>query len=121
MTNHQELIQQKESLMNELLNQLSNWDNSTDEALRILIENNETIELMRTVDTQLTAADRISYNELHEKKWKKIIQMQEELTLFIRSEKDKTEEQLVQMGNKEKIVSNYIDIQKESGFIRRNY
>lgn len=121
MTIQLELIQQKKILMNDILNQLSSWDQSTDEALRILTENNQTIELMRKVDTQLTEVERIGYNETHKEAWKKIIQMQEELNIFIRSEKNKTEEQLIQMGNKEKIVSNYIDIQKESGFIGKNY
>ena len=121
MTSQQELSQQKEIFMSDIVSQLSNWDQTTDEALRILAENNETFELMRTIDGQLTEAERVSYNETHKEVWKKIIQMQEELNGFIRSEKDKTEEQLIQMGNKEKIVSNYINIQKESGFIRRNY
>lgn len=121
MTGQLELIQQKETLMNEIANKLSSWDQSTDEALQILTENNEAIELMRTIDTQLTEAERLSYNETHKEVWKKIVDMQEVLNQFIRSERDKTEEQLVQMGKKEKIVSNYIDIQKESGFIRRNY
>lgn len=121
MTSQLELIQQKEILMNDLLNQLASWDQSTDEALRILIENNETIELMRKIDGQLTEDECIGYNETHRESWKKIIDMQEVLSQFVRAEKDKIEEQLVQMGNKKKIVSNYIDIQKESGFIRKNY
>lgn len=121
MTSQQELIQEKQILMNQLLNQLLNWDQSTEEALRILRENNETIELMCTVDVQLTEAERLSYNETHQEVWRKIIEMQKILNQFIQTEKNKTKEQLVQIGNKEKIVSNYIDIQKETGFIKRNY
>lgn len=121
MTNQQKLIQQKEKLMSDIEKQLASWDQSVNEALRILTENNEKFELLRTIDSQLTEAERVSYNKKHKEVWNNIIQMQEKLNNFIRLEKDKTEKQLVQMGKKEKIVSNYIDIQKESGFIKRNY
>lgn len=121
MTSQQELIQEKEILMSQVLNQLMNWDQSLDEALRILTENNESIEHMRTLDMQLTEIERLSYNETHQEIWKEIIKIQKILNKFIQKQKDKTKEQLVQMGKKEKIVSNYIDIQKETGFIKRNY
>lgn len=121
MTSQVELIQQKEILMNDMLNQLSHWDESTEEALRILAENDEAIKLMREIDQKLTMNEQVAYNEKQQVVWEEIIQKQEDLLEFIKEEKKRTAEQLVQMGNKEKIVSNYIGLQKESAIIGKNY
>ena len=121
MTSQIELVQQKERLMNDMLNQLSHWDESTEETLRILAENDEAIELMREIDQKLTKDERIAYNEKQRVVWEEIINKQDDLLEFVKEEKKKTAEQLVQMGNKEKVVSNYIGLQNESAIIGKNY
>lgn len=121
MMNQTEFIQEKEQLMNEMLNQLSSWNQGSEEAFQILATNDEAIERMRVIDKQLTNDQLTAYNEKHQDVWATIIQKQKTLNEWIRSERQKTSEQLTQMGKKEKVVSSYIGLQKKSIFIEKNY
>lgn len=115
------LILEKDRIVNELHQRLVNWDESPVEALEILEINNEAIESMQKIDDELTKDALNEYNKKNMKTWEEIIAKQKELAQSIRTEKDKVEEQLVQMGKKDKVVSNYISLQNKSAFIEENY
>lgn len=121
MSQQVKYLEEKEQLMQAMLQDLSAWDQSAEEAIAILAANNETVEQMRVIDQQLTATEQIAYTKQHHLIWEQIIQKQEMLIRFLQTEKDKTAEQLVQIGQKEKVVASYINLQNNSAFIGKNY
>lgn len=62
-----------------------------------------------------------AHNKRQQEKWEQIIRKQEEILAFLDSEREMKKEQLIQLGSKEKVVSNYINLQNESAFVRKNY
>lgn len=121
MVNHTFLILEKESLMTELLVNLSQWDESMDEAVKIMNKNNQLIQAMQEMDKELTKEILDEYNKKHKGTWQEIISEQEKLNKVIRAQKYKVEEQLIQLGKKDKVISNYISLQENSVFIEENY
>lgn len=121
MTQQVNYIAKKKQLMDRMLEELSEWNQSADHAIQILAANNKRIEQMRKIDQQLTVTEQINYNQQQHEVWEQIIHTQEELIQFLQTEKDKTADQLVQMGKKDKVVASYINIQNESAFIGKNY
>lgn len=121
MENSQELFFQKEEYMNVMLERLSNWDKSTDQSIQVLEENMQTIEAMQEIDRDLTIEQLNEYNKLHAGTWQEIIVKQKEVVESVLVQKDKVEDQLVQMGQKDKVVSSYISLQKDSAFVKKDY
>lgn len=121
MENQESLILQKKGLMEEIVKNLSKWDKSPEQAMNILLKNKETIDAMQVIDQKLTEEELASYNREHHGQWQEIISKQEELNQLIIEEKNMIEKQLIQMGRKDKVVSNYINLQKESAFIEKEY
>lgn len=121
MSTKKDLTEEKNQLMDEMLDYLSSWDESVEEALQIVEKNRLFIESMQNLDKLLTNEELKRYNQAHQEKWEELIKKQKELRTAIFSRKDILEKQLVQMGRKDKIVSNYIRLQKESVFIEKDY
>lgn len=114
-------MEEKNRLMDEMLDYLSSWDESVEEALQIVEKNRLFIESMKNLDKLLTDEELKRYNQTHQEKWEEIIEKQKELRTVIFSRKDILEKKLVQMGKKDKIVSNYISLQKDTAFIEKDY
>lgn len=122
MTSKTEFELKRKELMYEILSELSTWkENGIEEVQKILSTNDKKIREMQEIDKDLTKEQLIAYNVKNQALWTEIIQKQETLNQWIRLERQKTSEQLAQTGNKEKVVSSYIGLQKDSGLIGKNY
>lgn len=121
MTSQEEFIRAKDLLVNEMQERLIHWDQSQTEAIDILEKNNVSIEAMQKIDEELTKDALNEYNEKHLEIWQEIIAKQKELIASVQAKKDQVEEQLVQMGQKDKVVSSYISLQNNSAFVEKDY
>lgn len=121
MSSQEEYILAKDRLVNEMQERLVNWDQSQTEAIDILEKNNVSVEAMQKIDDELTMDALNEYNEKHLNMWQEIVAKQKELNQSVQAKKDKIEEQLVQMGQKDKVISNYINLQNNSAFVEKDY
>lgn len=121
MNNQEKLILAKDQLMNEMQDRLINWDKSHDAAIDILEKNNLSVIAMQEVDQDLTTEQLNEYNAKRLAMWQEIIAKQKELIEAVQAKKDQVEEQLVQMGQKDKVVSSYISLQNNSAFVEKDY
>lgn len=121
MNNHEGLVRKKESLMRRLSECLANWEDHGNDAFEVLEENNRIIQSMQEIDQQLTTEQLNEYNEIHAETWQAIITIQRKLVESVLTQKEKVQEQLVQIGQKDKIISNYISLQKNSVFVEKDY
>ena len=121
MSRVDELLKEKESLLLEITNHLISWDRSTDLALLILSENDEKFKRLNQLDEQIPVDDLRTFNEKYRNHWQKLINTQQELTQAVQIGQDENQEQLSQIDNKEKIVSNYMTVKNKSIFIEKDY
>lgn len=117
----QELLNQKENLILEITNRLINWDNSVDDAISILEGNDRRFHQMKKLDLKIPDDQLMSFNERYKEHWLRILNLQQELMKKIEEEKIYTQEQLSQIDNKQKVVSNYIALKNKSIFIEKDY
>lgn len=118
---NQDLLKEKEQLVDEILENLSNWNKNSDEAITILKKNNKIIAFMQKIDENLSVHEKDIQKHQQQKKMTKIIEKQKEMIAFLSTEKEIKREQLIQISSKEKVVSNYINLQKKSAFVKKNY
>lgn len=116
-----ELLNQKENLILEIINLLINWDNSVDGAINILEGNDQRFHQMKKIDTKIPEAKLLAFNERYKEHWLRILNLQQELMKTIEKEQLHTQEQLAQIDNKQKVVSNYMSLKNKSIFIEKDY
>lgn len=121
MTNENKPINKKEHLILEILNQLLNWDHSLEHALVILKENDGRYSNLKAIDVAISEEEASKFNESYKDTWLKIINMQKELMDLVQKEQNQIQEQLTQIDNKEKVVSNYMSLSKKSIFVEKDY
>jgi len=116
-----ELLNQKENLILEITNQLINWDNSVDDAICILKGNDQRFQQMKKLDSKIPDGQLMNFNERYKEHWLRILNLQQGLMQAIEKEQVYTQEQLAQIDNKQKVVSNYMSLKNKSIFIEKDY
>lgn len=117
----QKLLNKKENLILEITNQLINWDDSVDHAISILQENDQRFLQMKNIDSDIPNGLLINFNEKYKEHWLRILNLQQTLLKKIEEEQVYTKEQLAQIDNKQKVVSNYMALKNQSIFIEKDY
>lgn len=117
----QKLLNKKENLILEITNQLINWDDSVDHAISILQENDQRFLQMKNIDSDIPNGLLINFNEKYKGHWLRILNLQQTLLKKIEEEQVYTKEQLAQIDNKQKVVSNYMALKNQSIFIEKDY
>ncbi len=115
------LLNQKELLILEITNQLINWDRTVDRAVTILEENDQRFNQLRELDQHISDEELDEFNKKYKNNWLNILNMQQELLKAIQSEQAQTQQQLSQIDQKQKVVSNYMALKKNSIFIEKDY
>lgn len=121
MKTHEKLYREKESLMREMLECLSKWDDPKDEVIEILERNKQLIQSMQKIDQQLTIEQLSEYNRRHGITWQEIIIKQQKLVNSVLAQKEEVQNHLVQIGQKDKVITNYIDFQSNAVFVEKDY
>lgn len=115
------LLNQKENLILEITNQLMTWDDTADHAMYLLAENDQNFTQMKEIDDGIPEEQLISFNEKYKEHWLRIINMQQALMKTVEDEKTHTQEQLAQINQKQKVVSNYMSVKNKSIFVEKDY
>lgn len=121
MLTENDYLRRKKDLMLEIASTLDNWNESVEDALKILEENNKRFKKLAEIDIKLSDDELETFNKESKKDWKVILKKQKELTMCIREEHKKVQEQLSQVSNKQKIVTNYISLKEKSIFVEEDY
>lgn len=121
MAEKNEYLKQKENVILDITNQLISWDNSVEHALQILEENDHKFSQLRELDQNVSEDELRVFNEDYRNHWQKMINMQQELMQFIQKSQVENQQQLAQIDNKNKVVSNYMAIKNKSIFIEKDY
>lgn len=121
MAKENEQLNKKEHLILEITNQLINWDQSLNHAVEILTKNDERFKKLKALDQVISDEELIEFNEKYKDNWLKIFNMQQELMDLVQKEQNQIQEQLVQIDNKKKVVSNYMSLTNKSIFIEKDY
>lgn len=115
------MTSQKRELLLEMLGNVRKWNRDVEVAKEILNKNETIIKEMVLIDVKLPEEELKQFNQEFAADWQEIIEKQLEMQLSIREEKNKIEQQLIQMGKKKQVSSHYIALQNKSIFIEKNY
>lgn len=121
MSRLNKLLIQKENLILDITNHLISWDGSSEHAATILSDNDKKFQQLIELDAQLTDDEITEFNEKYRNHWQKMVVTQQELMQEIDSSKVINQQQLSQIDNKQKIVTNYMSIKNKSIFIEKDY
>lgn len=121
MAKRNEQLNKKEHLILEITNQLINWDNSLNHAVEILKKNDERFNQLTALDEVISDEHLAEFNEKYKDNWMNIFNMQQELMNLVQKEQNQIQEQLVQIDNKKKVVSNYMSLSNKSIFVEKDY
>lgn len=114
-------LTQKENLILDITNHLISWDNTEEHALQILDDNDEKFKSLRALDAQVSEEDLKAFNEKYSNHWQKLINIQQGLMQAIAKSQTENQDQLAQLDNKSKVVSNYMAVKNKSIFIEKDY
>lgn len=115
------LLTQKENLILEITNQLMTWDATADHGIHLLAENDRKFNQMKEIDVGIPEEQLIAFNEKYKEHWLRIINLQQELMKTVEEEKTHAQEQLAQIDQKQKVVSNYMTVKNKSIFLEKDY
>lgn len=114
-------LNKKRLLIGDIAEQLESWDFTVEHAITILETNNETFQQMIVIDQKIPAGTLELLNAEINEQWVRLLHTHQKLVQTIQEEKTEIQKQLVQISNKEKVVSNYISLQNKSIFIEKDY
>lgn len=120
MKNISELQSQKVLLIEEVSESLEQWDGSSENAVEVLASNEPRFIRMKEIDQELP---QFVLNEMKEKlqeQWTEILTNQRKLIRCIQRDKMQLQNQMNQVGKKDKVVSSYIAMKKSSLFVDKD-
>lgn len=117
----QELIKLRDKLIEEILNNFSNWTNSIDSGISIIESNGIKIDSLRTTDNMLKELSDIPlYDEEYINKLGLILDKQKELIQTLEDNRRTLLEEANQFSKKNKVIDNYVSVNNDSIFIDRD-
>jgi len=121
MENITQLLNEKKDLMTRISKALKQWDRTIEQAIIIFKENNLRFEEMKIIDQKIPKKTLKQFNEEHSKRWLHLISENQKMIQYIKREQAQIQNHLVQIDNKEKVVSSYMSLQNKSLFIEKDY
>jgi len=100
---------------------LENWDGSLEQAVEVLKKNEQHFKKMQALDNQLSAEEQKAFQTQHRTELQEMVEKQQQLMAVIQEEQTHLKKQLGQLGKKNKVVSNYMAIQKKSLFVEKDF
>lgn len=116
-----EFLEKKQTILNQIHDNLKSWNDSYKGAQAILEENEGHFQVLRSLDEQLAEAEARRLNVRFEGQWCELLEMQREVLACVQEERQEIQGNVNQVSNKEKIVSNYIALQEKSIFVERDF
>lgn len=117
----QKLIKLRDKLIEEILNNFSNWTNSIDSGISIIESNGIKIDSLRTTDNMLKELSDIPlYDEEYINKLGLILDKQKELIQTLEDNRRTLLEEANQFSKKNKVIDNYVSVNNDSIFIDRD-
>lgn len=117
----QELIKLRDKLIEEILNNFSNWTNSIDSGISIIESNGIKIDSLKTTDNMLKELSDIPlYDEEYINKLGLILDKQKELIQTLEDNRRTLLEEANQFSKKNKVIDNYVSVNNDSIFIDRD-
>lgn len=115
-----EFLEKKQKIIKQLSDNLKGWNDSYEGAQAILEENERHFQDLRVLDGLMSESEVRRLNGRFEKEWRVLLELQREVMACVEEERQSVQENINQISKKEKIVSNYISLQKKSIFVERN-
>lgn len=119
--NISDVKEQKAVLLQVIQNNLESWDKTAEDAVRIFEANQLEFEKLQELEIELLEDEAVELNSQFKNQLEAILTKQQELLQVVAEEKKHIQNQLSQLGQKNKVVSNYIAMQNKSLFIEKNY
>lgn len=116
-----ELIAQKKNFLKTIHDNLELWDGSLENATYILEKNEEKYEKLREIDHRLPREILEETQKEWQPQFHEMVKKQNKLMAVMTQEREYLKKQLAQLGKKNKVVSNYIAMQKKSLFVEKDY
>lgn len=116
-----QFLNKKKDLIANISNQLKSWDNTVEHAMEILEINNENFQKLQVIDKKIPDDILEEFNAKINTHWLELLSIHQNLMQVIQENQREIQKQLVQINNKEKVVSNYMSLQNKSIFIESDY
>ncbi|GAA0362176.1 hypothetical protein GCM10008932_13520 [Alkalibacterium iburiense] len=113
------LQQQKKRLMEAILERLSQWEKTSEDALETLYLNEEDIKAIKAIDKKLSEDELALFQSENQELLDKVITKQDEFLKELRQQSKQLSTQMKQMNQQKNVVHSYMDKQS-SLFIDRD-
>lgn len=107
-----QLLLAKESLLQNILTTLLEWDKEAETAPSILKASDEAIAQIKRIDAQLSAEELDAFKEEHKELMHRILTEQQAFIKEINSQSTKLSNQMKQMNQRKQVVHGYMDKEK---------
>lgn len=114
-----QLIQKKRQLLKVLENQYNGWNHTSEHAMKILEQNEDTYKQIEQLDRELSDESKQEFTKKYETVWNEILQLHKEMIQVIQEERENVKNQMNQISKKKKVVDEYIP-KDESMFVDRD-
>lgn len=113
------LIEERDELIDRILNNFSSWDGSRETGIEVLSTNEELIEEIKIINDKLSIFN-VDNNDEYIDRLNLVISKQAEIIEVLKKEKNLLLESLNQLGKRNKIVDSYISNKKQPIFIDKD-
>ena len=113
------LLQQKKSLLEAILNRLSQWEKTSEGALETLYLNEEDIKAIKVIDKDLLEDELALFQSENQELLEQVITQQNEFLKELKQQSKQLSTQMKQMNQQKNVVHSYMDKQS-SLFIDRD-
>lgn len=116
---YKELLKERDESVDRILKNFKFWNGGIDEVIELFKENQEEMEKIDTLNLQLSRYPR-AQNDEYILKIEKIIEEQKKIQTIIKETQDALLKNMQQLSKKDKVIKNYISIEKNSVFIDKD-
>lgn len=115
------LFMERNDILDAILNDLKNWDGTSESGIEIVEMNEANLNKLKTINLKLSKfASMNIYDQEYESKINLIVEEQKRFTEALRSKQNELFHNLQQLGKKQDVVDNYISNKQESIFIDKD-
>lgn len=116
-----ELFKAKNQVLDNILNNLRSWDGEIITGIDLIESNQEYLDELGDLNEKLSKSEATStYDEEYEYKLNLIMEEQRKLTQSLKGKQDDLKDNMEQLKKKDKVISNYMNTDKEPIFINKD-
>lgn len=117
--NYEELVDERNQLVEKILERFSSWDGNLGSGFQIIELNQEDIDRLDTLGLQLSRTP-LARDEEYVEKLKRIVDEQKRLIQALNNEKENLLQNMQQLNKKDQVIKSYIAASKKPVFIDKD-